>query len=61
MAHMVPSAAIFSPSVARIAASTAKDWNYVDSWLSARFHGGSRPAFERNPRHAEGAPGAGRP
>ncbi len=49
MAHIASSAAIFSPSVARIAASTAKDWNYVDSWLSTKFHGRSPPPFERNP------------
>ncbi len=48
MAHIARSAAIFSPSVARIAVSTAKDWNYVDSWLAAKFHGRSPPAFERN-------------
>jgi HAUS augmin-like complex subunit 1 len=45
-------AAIFSPSVARQAASTAQDWNYIDSWLSSRFkasgRGPSAPAFERN-------------
>jgi HAUS augmin-like complex subunit 1 len=41
-------AAIFSPSVARQAASVARDWNYVDSWLSFRL--GHRVAtFERNP------------
>lgn len=53
MAHLPPhlgsNTAIFSPSVARIAASTARDWNYVDSWLSAKFHGRTPPAFERNP------------
>lgn len=42
------SAAIFSPSVARIAASTARDWSYVDSWLRDKFHGRSVPTFERN-------------
>ncbi|KAK1753492.1 hypothetical protein QBC47DRAFT_44729 [Echria macrotheca] len=47
MAH-IPQAAIFSPSVARAAASTAKDWNFVDAWLHAKFHGRSAPPFERN-------------
>ncbi|KAI0015835.1 hypothetical protein F4780DRAFT_783789 [Xylariomycetidae sp. FL0641] len=51
MAHHAQ-AAIFSPSVARAAASTAQDWAYVDGWL-ARLHGPARsppppPAFERN-------------
>ena len=49
MAHHNLNAAIFSPSVARIAASAAKDWNYVDSWLSSKFHGRAPPPFERNP------------
>ncbi|OAA54489.1 hypothetical protein SPI_08735 [Niveomyces insectorum RCEF 264] len=49
MAHIPPSAAIFSPSIARLASSTAKDWNYVDSWLASKFHGRSPPPFERNP------------
>ncbi|KAM5352131.1 hypothetical protein ACJ41O_004854 [Fusarium nematophilum] len=40
--------AIFSPSVARIAASTARDWSYIDAWLSSKFHPRSVPAFERN-------------
>ncbi|KAM0427165.1 hypothetical protein ACHAPT_007592 [Fusarium lateritium] len=40
--------AIFSPSVARIAASTARDWSYVDAWLSSKFHPRPVPAFERN-------------
>ncbi|KAH8887085.1 hypothetical protein GQ53DRAFT_750274 [Thozetella sp. PMI_491] len=48
MAHLPPNAAIFSPSVARAAASAAKDWNYVDSWLSSKYHGRTPPAFERN-------------
>ncbi|KND93048.1 hypothetical protein TOPH_02152 [Tolypocladium ophioglossoides CBS 100239] len=44
------SAAIFSPSVARIAASTARDWSYVDLWLASKFPPGrSVPSFERNP------------
>jgi HAUS augmin-like complex subunit 1 len=48
MSHLPPPTAIFSPSVARIAASTARDWNYIDSWLSAKFHGHKPPAFERS-------------
>lgn len=48
MAHLPPNAAIFSPSVARAAASAAKDWNFVDSWLSAHFKGRPAPPFERN-------------
>ncbi|KAK3384752.1 hypothetical protein B0H63DRAFT_394535 [Podospora didyma] len=47
MAHL-PSSAIFSPSVARAAASTAADWNFVDSWLARKFPARSPPAFERN-------------
>lgn len=44
------STAIFSPSVARIAASTARDWSYVDSWLATKFpRSRSVPNFERNP------------
>ncbi|TQN67137.1 hypothetical protein CSHISOI_08349 [Colletotrichum shisoi] len=49
MAHLPPSTAIFSPSIARIAASTAKDWSYVDSWLVLKYQGRPVPAFERNP------------
>ncbi|KAI0118120.1 hypothetical protein F4776DRAFT_267334 [Hypoxylon sp. NC0597] len=59
MAHLAPlnttsQAAIFSPSVARAAASTAKDWSYVDSWLRSKYAGssinrGRPPSFERNP------------
>ena len=48
MAHLAPhlhqhhhhhqsNAAIFSPSVARAAASTAKDWSYVDDWLRRKY------------------------
>ncbi|KAL3426173.1 hypothetical protein PVAG01_02964 [Phlyctema vagabunda] len=47
MAHLSPSA-IFSPSVARQQLAAAKDWNYVDSWLSSKFRGKTPPAFERN-------------
>lgn len=48
MAHLPPDAAIFSPSVARQAASTARDWSYVDNWLAAKYNGRSPPPFERN-------------
>ncbi|KAJ6440871.1 Adhesion defective protein 1 [Purpureocillium lavendulum] len=42
-------AALFSPSVARVAASTARDWAYVDSWLASRLPAGrASPPFERN-------------
>lgn len=44
-----PDAAIFSPSVARLAASTAKDWSYVDAWLATKYKGRAPPPFERNP------------
>ena len=47
MAHLQKQAAIFSPSVARAAASAAKDWNAVDSWLASRL-GRPPPPFERN-------------
>ncbi|CZR57421.1 uncharacterized protein PAC_07310 [Phialocephala subalpina] len=47
MAHLSPSA-IFSPSVARQQLAAAKDWNYVDSWLSMKFSGKTPPPFERN-------------
>lgn len=47
MAHLQQQAAIFSPSVARAAASAAKDWNAVDSWLASRL-GRAPPPFERN-------------
>jgi len=47
MAHLSPSA-IFSPSVARQQLATAKDWNYIDGWLTTKFHGKSAPPFERN-------------
>jgi HAUS augmin-like complex subunit 1 len=48
MAHLAPKTAIFSPTAARAAASTAKDWSYVDGWLK-RIHGRTPPSFERNP------------
>ncbi|KAI0912432.1 hypothetical protein F4823DRAFT_581463 [Ustulina deusta] len=37
MSHLAPQAAIFSPSIARAAASTAKDWAYVDAWLRRQY------------------------
>ena len=48
MAHLPPNAAIFSPSVARAAASAAKEWSYIDSWLQRKFPGRGPPPFERN-------------
>ncbi|KAL2128646.1 hypothetical protein VTI74DRAFT_8906 [Chaetomium olivicolor] len=48
MAHLPPNAAIFSPSVARAAASAAKDWAFIDSWLQRKFPGRGPPPFERN-------------
>lgn len=48
MARLPPDAAIFSPSVARLAASTAKDWSYVDTWLTSKYKGRDPPPFERN-------------
>ncbi|KAI0550913.1 hypothetical protein F4679DRAFT_540844 [Xylaria curta] len=56
MSHLAPQAAIFSPSVARAAASTAKDWAYVDGWLRRQFTSSSKstpPSFERNPETLE--------
>ncbi|KAH9883356.1 hypothetical protein F4778DRAFT_667418 [Xylariomycetidae sp. FL2044] len=43
--------AIFSPSVARAAASTAKEWSYIDNWLKTKYRALRQrpPAFERNP------------
>ncbi|KAI1332270.1 hypothetical protein F5Y16DRAFT_173411 [Xylariaceae sp. FL0255] len=55
MAHhhhlLPPQQAIFSPSVARAAASTANDWAYVDAWLRAKYSPEKTrpPSFERNP------------
>jgi HAUS augmin-like complex subunit 1 len=51
LAKLDDSAAIFSPSVARIAASTARDWSYLDSWLRAKLQlplDRPLPTFERN-------------
>jgi len=47
MAHLSPSA-IFSPSVARQELAAAKDWNYIDNWLSTKYNGKPPPPFERN-------------
>ncbi|KAK3391574.1 hypothetical protein B0T20DRAFT_82796 [Sordaria brevicollis] len=52
MSHLPPSApVIFSPSVARAAASAAKDWSFVDSWLLSKYAPLQLkvPGFERNP------------
>ncbi|TLS22729.1 uncharacterized protein PpBr36_06702 [Pyricularia pennisetigena] len=49
MSHLASNAAIFSPSVARAAASTAKDWSFVDAWLASKFRPRPPPPFERNP------------
>jgi HAUS augmin-like complex subunit 1 len=40
--------ALFSPSKARALTAQAKDWNYVDTWLSAKYAPKSAPPFERN-------------
>ncbi|KAK0714337.1 hypothetical protein B0T21DRAFT_375685 [Apiosordaria backusii] len=49
MAHLLNNTAIFSPSVARAAASAAKDWSYIDSWLARKFPSNRPPPpFERN-------------
>ncbi|KAI0198642.1 hypothetical protein F4808DRAFT_253031 [Astrocystis sublimbata] len=58
MSHLAPQAALFSPSVARAAASTAKDWAYVDSWLRRQQQASlpkssTFPSFERNPETLE--------
>jgi HAUS augmin-like complex subunit 1 len=47
MAYLSPSA-IFSPTIARQQLATAKDWNYIDGWLTTKFNGKSAPPFERN-------------
>lgn len=50
MAHVSPAAILFSPTVARQQLAAAKDWNYVDNWLTSkfRFHDKPVPPFERN-------------
>lgn len=40
--------ALFSPSKARQQQAQAKDWIFVDSWLSRKYHPKPVPAFERN-------------
>lgn len=47
MAYLSPEA-IFSPSVAKQQLAAAKDWNYIDDWLSVKFQGKKPPSFERN-------------
>ncbi len=47
MYHLSASA-VFSPSVARQQLAAAKDWNYIDGWLSSKFNGKPAPPFERN-------------
>lgn len=42
------STVVFSPSSARIAASTAKDWVSIDSWLSKLLPNEKLPDYERN-------------
>lgn len=39
---------MFSPSVARIAATEARDWSFVDSWVASQFPGRQPLPFERN-------------
>ncbi|ATY64765.1 hypothetical protein CCM_01219 [Cordyceps militaris CM01] len=41
-------ATMFSPSVARIAATEARDWSFVDSWVASQFPGRQPPPFEHN-------------
>lgn len=40
--------ALFSPSKARQQQAQAKDWIFVDSWLSKKYHPKPVPNFERN-------------
>ncbi|TQV98310.1 hypothetical protein V2A60_007937 [Cordyceps javanica] len=39
---------MFSPSIARIAATEARDWSVVDSWVALQFPSRQPPPFERN-------------
>lgn len=39
---------MFSPSSARVAASTARDWSNIDSWLVKVFPNEKLPNYERN-------------
>ena len=46
---MLPSSTvIFSPSIARQAASTSRDWSLVDAWLANKFGARGIPQYERN-------------
>lgn len=47
MSHLLPSA-LFSPSIARQQLAAAKDWNYIDAWLTTKFASKPPPPFERN-------------
>ena len=40
--------ALFSPSKARAQQAQARDWAFVDAWLSKKFGARRLPAFERN-------------
>jgi len=40
--------ALFSPSKARIVQAQARDWGFIDTWLSKRYGGKRLPTFERN-------------
>ncbi|CAN8104983.1 unnamed protein product [Discula destructiva] len=49
MADLPGDTAIFSPSVARSAASTAKEWAYINAWLTTKYNNTrTPPSFERN-------------
>ncbi|KAH0543985.1 hypothetical protein FGG08_001752 [Glutinoglossum americanum] len=48
MASQWSPGAIFSPSQARQQQAQAKDWNYIDTWLSVKYSPKSAPPFERN-------------
>lgn len=39
---------VFSPSKARRQLAEAKDWQYIDTWLSAKYENQQMPPFERN-------------
>jgi HAUS augmin-like complex subunit 1 len=47
MASQWSPGAIFSPSQARQQQVQAKDWNFIDTWLSAKCSPKSAPPFER--------------
>lgn len=46
--HLKPQPAIYSPSVARAAASSAKDWAYIDGWIKTKYNGQKVAPFERS-------------